>query len=235
MWCLHYRLFLVSEVGSWIAIEIKQMTTWCGKVKAKVMWNNIVWRKDCYSSLKNCIISIFQSFSLVLSMWNVVLSGRRGQLSLSARGLLSFLRRNFLKRCTLLAVMDLHFLNVKEAYVAIKIFGNSGMFYFAVRKQYTEEISCFQVRVNFLQYSQMLWEAVLLCFLFIFPQILLCCLLIIFYLAHGYAAEAITSTASLLGNKYVLMYILGNLSSADVTEEPYCPWWRQSNDVIIRK
>lgn len=120
------------------------MTTWCGKVKARVTWNNIVWRKDCCSSLQTCIVSIFQSFSLVLSVWNVVLSGRRRQFSISVLGLMSFLKRNFPKWCTLLAVTDFHFLDVEEAYVAIKIFGNCGMFYFAVHEQYTEEMSCFQ-------------------------------------------------------------------------------------------
>lgn len=96
------------------------------------------------------LAEVFQSFSLVLfKVWNVVLSGRRRQLSISVLGLLSFLRRNFPGSSTLLAVMDFHFLDVKDSHVAIKIFGNSGMFCFAVCKQYTKEISCFQSMSSF--------------------------------------------------------------------------------------
>lgn len=173
---------------------------------------------DCMEE-RQFLAKVFQSLSLVLfKVWHVVLSGRR-QLSISTLGLLSILRRNFPESCTLSAVMDFHFLDVKESYVAIKIFRNSGIFYFAVCKHYTKEISCFQSVSSF--YSSLrCFGRLLLCFLFIFPQILLCCLVIIFYLTHGCVAEAFQnyySTPPLLGNKCVLVYVLGNLSSADVT------------------
>lgn len=60
------------------------------------------------------------------------------------------------------------FLDVKESYVAIKIFGNCGMFYFAVPKQYTEEISCFQSVSSFTVLSDAL-GACLTVFSFHFP------------------------------------------------------------------
>lgn len=124
---------------------------------------------------------------MLFKVWNVVLSGRED--SISALGLLSILRRNFPESYTFLAVMDFHFLDVKESYVAIKILVNCGIFYFAVCKQYTKEISCFQSVSRF--YGTLrCFERLLLCFLFVFPQISLCCLLIVFYLAHGCVAEA---------------------------------------------
>lgn len=97
------------------------------------MLNNIVLKKDLHFMHFQFLAEVFQSFSLVLfKQWNVVLSGRRRQLSISTLGLLSFLRKNFSEGCTLLGVMDFHFLDVKEFHVAIKISGNCGMFYFAV-------------------------------------------------------------------------------------------------------
>lgn len=56
-------------------------------------------------------------------------------------------------------------------------------------------------------------------FSFHFPQILLCCLLIIIDLAHGYVAEAFQNYYfySPPSRKQMFIYILGNLSSADVT------------------
>lgn len=68
---------------------------------------------------------------------------------MSALGLLSFLRRNIPERCTLLAVKDFHFLDVKESHVNIRIYGDCGIFCCTVYRQYTEEISHFECVSSF--------------------------------------------------------------------------------------